>query len=154
MMIHGGTLSDHDYAASSKAQYTSAVCTNASTGAPSKGTNATYHLVEEQGHPALFERGKTGSGTLITNRWTAPDGDQYFTWVHHGGARPGDGAITALFRSPYETGWQYLVPPSGPGARLVYDDCKMSTGADGVTKPTSAVALKCDLTPTSGAPGN
>ena len=104
MLIGGGTLTDHDHAPSSKAQYTSATCTNLSTGASSKGTNDTYYVVEEQGQPAFFERSRKGSGTLITNRWTAADGEHYFTWVHHSGARTGDGAITALFRSPYETG--------------------------------------------------
>lgn len=71
MFLNGGTLTDHDYAPNSKARYTSATCTTVSTGEPTKGTNATYHVVEDKGQPALFERGEKGSGSLISNRWTA-----------------------------------------------------------------------------------
>lgn len=52
-----------------------------------------------------------------------------------------------MFRSSYERGWEYIVPASGPGVRLVYNDCKMSKGADGVTKPTSPADIKCEMTP-------
>ena len=129
--LNGGTLTDHDYARQGKAQYEAPKCTRISNGEPSKAPKATYHLIEDHGQPTLFERGQDGTGTLFTNRWTAPDGDHYFAWIG-------------------STGMEFVVPPQGAGTRFAYEDCKMEKGADGVTKPKSPATYQCPLTPVPG----
>jgi len=148
---HRRQLATHDLASESKAEYRAENCTEAS-GVPSEDPTSSYLLVSsEDGQPAIFERSTDGTGVVTTNRWTAADGEHYFVTVHSTGARHGDGFITALFRSAHETGWEYIVPAKGRGKRIIYNQCTIVKGADGIAKPTSAPSFTCSLVPTTSA---
>src|SRR4051794_6636653 len=64
MFLNGAKLADHDYATSAKANYKAEGCVKIAGNTPVKGPNATYHLVEEAGQPAFFERSEKGTGSV------------------------------------------------------------------------------------------
>jgi hypothetical protein len=129
--LHGGILADHDYVDSKSSSYAASRCTNVATKEASKGSTATFHVVQEAGGPALFERNRdTARGAVITNHWAEQDGDHYFCWVG-------------------KNGYEYVVPAGGVGERRIYNDVKMSE-ANGVTKPTSLANFVCALEPIDG----
>ena len=108
--------------------YAAPKCTNAATGAATDGTSSMYFVVDDGGRPALDQRDPDDiSESIITNRWSADDGDHYFYWT-------GDRGV------------EVVIPKGEGGVKRVYDGVTVAEAA-GVTKPTSAVTLNCPLIP-------
>jgi hypothetical protein len=101
--------------------------------APSPGPDAVYQAIDQ--NRALLERSRsetTGEpvNTLVTNHWSAPDGDHYFYWSNG-------------------TGWE-LVLGNGGGKRLVYFGVDVEHDTSGSMRPRGDPALRCDMIPTRG----
>lgn len=99
---------------------------------------ATYQLVRTaSGAEGIFERSADGSGTVITNRWRAEDGDHFFCWVGS------------------SHGYEYVVPldRAEPVRKYVYPAGYYSVDVqDGVQRPECPVELDpvATLTPRTG----
>lgn len=129
--LNGAKLADRDYAAGQKGGFKIDACFSLADHASVPGPTATYHFVTDEGKGGLFERATDGSGSLIQNRWTEPDGDHYFTWVQR-------------------SGWEYVFPKNAAPARLVYSGVEVMTAPDGSKRPGTSPSFKCDLIPLPG----
>jgi hypothetical protein len=127
MFLNGAKIADRDYAQGQGPGFKVTKCTNLADNSNLPTPNASYHLIDG-GKTGLFERSPDGTGALIQNRWSEDDGDHYFTWVQ-------------------SSGWEYVIPKSGPPTRIVYTSLSTGPGAGGATKPTSPATARCEMTP-------
>lgn len=128
MFMHGGKLVDSGYKPTVQAKYTLQACKD-NNGGDLKGPDAKYLVVDDGESKGLFEKSPDGTGAVITNHWSASDGDHYFGWVQ-------------------SSGWEYIIPksPEANGTRVIY--VGLETQKDGeITKPTSKPVGRCDLVP-------
>lgn len=124
--LKGATLTKKDLSSGSVADFTVSDCRDVATGAAVENpTGVTYHLVDFRGQVGLFEKVKGGS-SVITNSWREADGTHFFVYV-------------------MANGWEFIVPDSGDGRRLVRRGGSVRA-EDGTARPTNKPPLyECAL---------
>jgi hypothetical protein len=107
-------------------------CTSTTDGSVIDGPkDSTYHLVQTETGPVLYELDKNGEGAAITNYWKDENGMNFLTYVKT------------------SHGWHYIVPDdkSRPAVREVYvAHTYRVRNLDGILKVTSGTpAYKCEM---------
>lgn len=124
--LNGAKMADRDYSGGPSKGMKAPVCTLLADKSQIAGSDATYHFVSGGEDNGLFERSPDGTGALIQNRWSAEDGEHYFTWVQ-------------------STGWEYVFPKASQPQRIVYVGVTTKPGPNGTTQPASAPSAICPL---------